>query len=99
MMVDQESFTAGVTHETDNRHSESLDSGFWQCGGATETALLRYRGGLQGLSPDMCLVRIRCDLVNYGMVDDAAALQEVTVDVDRELATWLDNLGALYRSC
>ena len=63
-------------------------------GEATETALLRYRAGLRGLDPDMCLVRIRCDLVNYGMVDDSAAMQEVTVDIEHELATWLDNLAA-----
>ena len=61
---------------------------------AAETALQRYRARLKGLGPDMCLVRIRCDLVNYGMVDDSAAMQEVTVDIDHELATWLDNLTA-----
>ena len=65
---------------------------------ATETALRRYRAGLKGLGHDMCLVRIRCDLVNYGMVDDPAAMHEVTVEIDHELAIWLDDLAAFVNA-
>ena len=61
---------------------------------ATEAALLRYRRGLSGIGPDMRLVRIRCDLVNYGMVDDPAAMQVFSVDIDSGLATWVDDLAA-----
>lgn len=61
---------------------------------ATEDALRRYRRGLGGIGPDMRLVRIRCDLVNYGLVDDPDAMRVFAVDIDNGLATWLDNLAA-----
>ena len=73
------------------RHwTEELDD----LGEATKTALLRYRRGLKGLCADMRLVRVRCDLVNYGLVDDLAAMQEHNVEIEDDLATWLGDLAA-----
>ena len=73
------------------RHwTEELDA----LGEATKTALLRYRRGLKGLRADMRLVRVRCDLVNYGLVDDPAATDEHTVEIEDDLATWLGSLAA-----
>lgn len=61
---------------------------------ATESALQRYRRGLRGLGTGRRLVRIRLDLVNYGMLDDPAAVQECTVEIGNELAAWLEDLAA-----
>ena len=61
---------------------------------AASRALMQYRDALKGLGADMCLVRVRCDLVNYGLLDDPAAIKEFTVDIDNGLAIWLEDLAA-----
>lgn len=42
----------------------------------------------------MRLVRIRCDLANYGMVEDLATARVLTVDIDNGLSAWPDGFAA-----